>query len=62
MAFLLAKKISVPKEYTEFSDKFSEKSATMLFNHSNINKYTIYLKSDKQSPYISIYSLYLVEL
>lgn len=62
MSLLLANKVNISKEYTNFSDIFSKKSATVLPNFLNINKHTINLKSDKQPSYKLIYSLSLIEL
>ena len=62
IALLLAKKVSVPKEYADFSDIFSKKYMAVLFNCSNINKYAINLKLGKQPPLRPIYSLGPVEL
>ena len=62
IALLLAKKVSVPKEYANFSDISSKKLVAVLPERSNINKHTIDLEPDKQPPYKLIYSLGLVEL
>lgn len=47
IALFLAKKISVSKKYANFSDFFSKKSAVMLPNCLDINKYAIDLEPDK---------------
>ena len=62
MTLLLAKRVSVPKEYAEFLDVFLKKSTAVLSKRSNINKHAIDLEPGKQPPYKSIYSLGLVEL
>ena len=62
IALLLAKKISVPKEYADFSDVFSKKSVAVFPKCSNINEHAIDQKPGKQSPYKPIYSLSPVEL
>lgn len=62
IAWLLAKKINIPKEYTDFSDVFSKKSIIILLNCSNINKHIINLKPSKQLPYRPIYNLSIVKL
>lgn len=62
MALLLAKKIGIPKKYTDFSDIFSKKSAAVFPDHLDINKHTINLEPGKQLLYKQIYSLGLVEL
>lgn len=62
IALLLAQKVNVSKEYTNFWDIFFKKSAVVLLNYTNINKYAINLKPDKQPSYKSIYSLGPVKL
>lgn len=62
MSLLLAKEVSVLKEYIDFSSVFFKKSATVLPNCFNINKYAIDLKLGKQPPYELIDSVSLVEL
>ena len=62
IALLLAKKVSVPKEYADFLDVFSKKSMAVLLNCLYINKHTINLKLGKQLPYGPIYNLGPVEL
>lgn len=57
MTLSLANNVSVPKKYSHFLDFFSKKSAAMLFEHSNINKYIINLKPGKKPAYRPIYSL-----
>ena len=47
ITLLMAEKVSVPKEYTDFLDVFFKKSAKMLFKRSNINKHAINLEPDK---------------
>ena len=47
MALLLIKKVSVPKEYTDFSDVFFKELAVVLLECSDINEHAINLKSDK---------------
>lgn len=41
MALLIAKKVRVPKKYTDFLDIFSKKSVTMFSKYSDINKHAI---------------------
>ena len=62
IALLLAKKVTIPAKYTNFSDVFSKKSAKMLPKRTKINKHAIELEEDKQPPYKPIYNLGLVEL
>ena len=57
MVLLLAKKVSVPKDYADFSDVFSKESASVLPNCLNINQHAIDLEPSKQKPYRLIYSL-----
>lgn len=59
---LLAKNVSIPKEYANFLNVFLKKSAVVLFDCLNINKYIINLEPSKQLLYRLIYSLNLVEL
>lgn len=47
ITLLLAKKVSVFKEYADFLDIFSKKSIIMLSDYFNINKHTIDLKTGK---------------
>ena len=62
MTFLLAKKVTVLAEYTDFADVFLEKLANILSKQTGVNKYAIKLEKDKQPPYGPIYSLGPVEL
>ena len=62
MASLLAEEVSVPKEYADFSDVFSQESAAVLPERSAINEHAIDLEPGKQPPYGPIYSLGPVEL
>lgn len=54
--------VTVPIEYSDFTDVFSKKSAVILSKHTKINIHAIDLEEDKQSPYGFIYSLGPVEL
>lgn len=54
---LLAKKISVPKNYTLFLDNVFKKFVAVFLNHLNINKYIIDLEPDKQLPYKPVHNL-----
>ena len=62
IALLLAKKITVPAEYSDFADVFSKKLAEMFLKHIGINKHAIKLEDGKQLFYRPIYSLGPVEL
>ena len=57
MASLLIKKVSVLKEYADFSDVLSKKSLVVFFKSSDMNKHAIDLELSKQPPYRPIYSL-----
>ena len=62
LVLLLAKKITVPTNYSDFADVFSEKSANILPKRLRANEHAIELKKGKQLPYKPIYSLRPVEL
>ena len=62
MALLLAEKVTVPAEYSDFADVFLEKLANILPEQIEINEHTIKLENGKQLPYEHIYSLGPVEL
>ena len=57
---MLAKKISVSKEYADFSNVFSKQLTAMLAEHLDINEHVINLVPGKQPPYKPIYSLSLI--
>ena len=54
--------VTVPAEYSDFADVFSEKYAAVLPEHTEINTHAIDLEEGKQPPYGPIYSLGPVEL
>ena len=62
IALLLAKKVTVPAEYSDFADVFSKKSAEILSEHIGINEHAIKLEDGKEPSYGPIYSLGPVEL
>ena len=62
LALLLAKKVTVPTEYLDFADIFSEMSANILQERTGANENAIELEEGKQPPYGLIYSLGPVEL
>lgn len=62
ITLLLAKKVSIPKRYTNFLDVFFKKSPAMLSNCLDINKHIINLKPKIQLSYWSIYNLAPIEL
>ena len=62
IASLLAKKVIVPAEYSDFADIFLKKSAEVLPECTGVNEHTIELEDSKQPPYGPIYSLGPVEL
>ena len=59
---LLTKKVTIPKEYSDFADVFSEENALVLPERTDLNKHAIEPESNKQTPYGPIYSLGPVEL
>ena len=61
MALLLAKKVIVSAEYSDFADVFLQKSANVFLEQTIINKHAIELEKGKQLIYKPIYSLELVE-
>lgn len=58
----MAKQIIILAKYLNFAKKILKKLAAKLFEHSDINKYSINLKPDKQPFYSSIYKIKLVKL
>ena len=62
LALLLTKEVTVPVEYSDFADVFSEKSANVLPERTGANEHAIELEEGKQPPYGPIYSLGPVEL
>ena len=62
LALLLTEEVTVPVEYSDFADVFSEKSANVLPERTGANEHAIELEEGKQPPYGPIYSLEPVEL
>ena len=62
IALLIAKKVTVPAEYSDFANIFLKKSAEVLPERTKINEHAIKLEDEKQPPYGPIYSLGPVEL
>ena len=62
IALLLAEKIAVLAKYSDFANIFLEKSANILLEQTEVNKYTIELEEGKQLFYRPIYNLKPVEL
>ena len=62
LASLLTEEVTVPVEYSDFADVFSEKSANVLPEQTRANEHAIELEEGKQPPYGPIYSLGPVEL
>ena len=62
LASLLTEEVTVPFEYLDFADVFSEKSANVLPERTGANEHAIELEEGKQPPYEPIYSLGPVEL
>ena len=61
LALLLAKKVTVPTEYTNFADVFLEKSANILLERTRANEHAIKLEKGKHPLYEPNYSLGPVE-
>ena len=59
---LLVEEVTVPVDYLDFADIFSEKSANVLPEQTGANEHAIELEEGKQPPYGPIYSLGPVEL
>ena len=53
IALLFAKKVNIPKEYSDFTVVFSKKSAEVLSNYTKIPKYAIKLKKVNNYPTVS---------
>ena len=62
LALLLAKEVTMPTKYLDFTDGFLEKSANVLPERTGANEHGIEVKEGKQPPYGPIYSLGPVEL
>ena len=62
IASLNVKEVTIPAEYSDYTDVFSSDSAAELPEHTGINDHPIDLVDNKQPPYSPIYSLGLVEL
>ena len=62
LALLLTEKVTMPTEYLDFADVFSEKSANVLPERTGANEHAIKLEKGKQPLYGPIYSLRPVEL
>ena len=54
--------VTVPEEYSNYADVFSENLAMVLSEHTKINTHTINHEEDKQPPYGSIYGLGPLEI
>ena len=62
IASLVTKKVQILSEYSDFSDIFLEKKASILLEVTELNQYAIKLQEDYQPPYGPIYSLGPVKL
>ena len=62
IALLLAEKVIIPAEYTDFVNVFLKELAEILPERTDINKYAIELKESKQPPYKPIYTRGPIEL
>ena len=61
LALLLTKEVTMPKEYSDFTDVFSEKLANVFLEQTGANEHAIELEVGKQLPYGLIYSLGPIE-
>ena len=61
LTLILAVKITVITEYSDFADVFSEKSVNVFSERTGVNKHAIKLEKGKQPPYGPIYSLGPIE-
>ena len=59
---LVAKKVQISFQYSDFSDVFSEEKALILLEVTELNQHTIKLQENQQLFNRSIYSLGSVEL
>ena len=62
IALLLAEKVTIPEEYSDFANIFSKKLVGVLSECMGINKKVMELQKSKQPPYGLIYSLGQVKL
>ena len=62
LALLLTEEVTVPVEYSDFADVFSEKSVNVLPKRIGVYEHAIKLEEGKQPLYRPIYSLGSVEL
>ena len=62
IALLVAKEVKIPTEYSDFSDVFLEKKASILPEVTKLNQYAIELQEGQQPSYGPIYSLRPIEL
>lgn len=58
----MVEKITIPAEYSDFIDIFSQTLAAKLPKQLDINQYTINLETSKQPSYKTIYILKSIEL
>ena len=61
IASLVAEKVQIPSEYSDFSNVFLEKKALILLEVIELNQYAIELQESQQPLYGPIYSLGPVE-
>ena len=62
IASLLAEKVRIPGEYSDFADVFLKEKALVLLECTELNEHAINLEDGKQPSYGPTYSLGLVEL
>ena len=57
LALLLTEEVTMPTEYLDFANVFSENSANVFWKRTGANEYAIKLEKGKQPPYTPIYCL-----
>ena len=57
IALLVAKKVKIPTKYSDFSNVFLKKKASILPKVTELNQHTIKLQEDQEPLYRPIYSL-----
>ena len=62
IALLIAEKVNMPAQYSDFANVFLKKSAKVFPEYTEINKHAIELEDGKQPPYGPIYRLDPLEL
>lgn len=60
--FLIAKKVKIPKKYSDFANVFLEEKTMVLSDQTKLNEHAIKIENSKQPAYRPIYSLEPVKL